>query len=155
MASLKFTVESPLPPGEVFGALIDFSHRRPQLWPAIDPAVYSVHAIGDNWAEATEGSDVLGGIWARERYEWSRGRVRATIVDSNLWLPGGTWEATITPTDDGGSRVAVVRDRQPRSTKARIFEAVMRLVGARVMAGQLARAPAVSGAAVDGPPVAT
>lgn len=151
MASLRFTVDSPRPPEEVFGALIDFSERRPALWPTIDPSVYTLHAAGEGWAEATEGTDVMGGIWARERYDWSPGRVRATIVDSNMWLPGGTWEATITSRTGGGSRVTVVRDRHPRNVKARMFEVVMRIIGARVLAAELSKAPAVSGAPVTRP----
>ena len=146
MAQVRFTVQSPRPTQEVFRALVDFSSDRPSLWPAIDRSVYTVHAVGDGWAEVTEGSDVMGGIWAREHYEWQPGHVRARIVESNFWHPGGIWEATITPAVGGGSRVAVVRDRVPRIPRARVLELMLRVVGSKVLAADLGRAPAVSGA---------
>lgn len=145
MAAVRFTIESPRHPSEVIDALTDFTPRRPDLWPSIDPSVYVVHEVGDGFAEATEGSDVMGGIWARERYEWSDRHVRATLVESNLWHPGGTWEATVTPRDGGGSRIAVVRDRTPKVLRARLLEAMLRVAGARVLAADLAKAPALTG----------
>jgi hypothetical protein len=132
----------------VLAALVDFTERRPELWTAIDPAVYEVHTVGDRTADVTEGSDVLGGIWAREHYEWDGATVRATIVASNLWLPGGTWQATVTADHAGGSRIEVVRDRQARNVRGRVLEALLRLVGRRMLAAELARAPAVAGAGV-------
>lgn len=145
MAAVSFTIDSPRHPDEVIGALTDFTDRRPDLWPSIDRSVYTVHEVGDGFAEATEGSDVMGGIWARERYEWSNGHVRATLVESNFWHPGGTWQATITPHDGGGSRIEVTRDRDPKVLKARILEAMMRIVGAKILAADLAKAPAITG----------
>lgn len=145
MAVVRFALDSPRNPDEVVDALTDFTDRRPELWPSIDRSVYQVHEVGDGFAEATEGSDVMGGIWARERYEWSGGHVTATLVDSNFWHPGGTWHATITPRDGGGSHVEVTRDRAPKVFKARILEAMMRVVGARILAADLAKAPAVTG----------
>lgn len=59
MARLAFTIQSPRTPAEVQAALTDFSADRPSLWPAIDPDVYRVHDVGDDWAEVTEGSAVM------------------------------------------------------------------------------------------------
>lgn len=145
MAAVEFTLDSPRRPDEVIDALTDFTDRRPELWPSIDRSVYTVHEVGDGFAEATEGTDVMGGIWARERYEWSNGHITATLVDSNFWHPGGTWQATITPRDGGGSRIAITRDRVPKVFKARILEAMMRVAGARILAADLAKAPAITG----------
>lgn len=145
MTRLTFTVDSPRPAEDVLGALVEFTERRPELWPAIDPAVYQVHTVGDGTAEVTEGSDVMGGIWAHEHYDWSGDTVRATIVESNLWHPGGTWQATVTPSDAGGSRVEVVRDRRARTLKGRVLETLLKVVGRRLLASDLARAPAVAG----------
>ncbi len=66
MATIKFQVESPLETEEVLAALTDFSERRPELWPAIDANVYRVHKLSDGSALVTEGTDVMGGIWATE-----------------------------------------------------------------------------------------
>lgn len=93
MVEVRFTLETRVAPDVVLAAARDFSARRPELWPSIDPAVYAVHAIGDTWAEVTEGSADLGGIWARERYEWSApGMIRAEVQASNVFAPGSSWE---------------------------------------------------------------
>jgi hypothetical protein len=119
MARVEFQVRSPLAPEAVLANLVDFSERRTQLWPAIDPRVYEVHATGEEWAEVTEGSDVMGGIWARERYDWSRpGLVEATIQDSNVWHPGGTWTLAAVSDGNGGSTLSVVRDRRAKTARA-------------------------------------
>ena len=149
MARIEFEVSSPLSPETVLSSLVDFGERRPELWPAIDPRVYRVHAVGDSWAEVTEGTDVLGGIWARERYDWSEpGVVQATIQDSNFWHPGGTWSVRAQPGPDGGSRLTVTRDRRAKGVKARLFEVLVKIAGARILASELRKAPAL-GLAVE------
>jgi hypothetical protein len=143
---IKFEVESPLEPEAVLKSLTDFSERRPELWPAIDPEVYRVHEVSASSALVTEGTDVMGGIWARELYEWDgSGTVRATIQESNFWHPGGTWELTATQRNGGGSILRVARNRRAKNAKSRLFEAMMRVVGARVLAKELLKAPAISG----------
>jgi hypothetical protein len=144
MATIEFQVESPLQASEVIEALTDFSERRLELWPAIDPEVYRVHEVSSGSALVTEGTDVMGGIWATELYEWNGSNtVRATVQDSNFWHSGGTWELTAEPRDGGGSVLRVTRDRRPKNVKARVFEMMMRVVGARVLASELLKAPAV------------
>jgi hypothetical protein len=149
MATIRFEVESPLEPEAVLEALTDFSERRPELWPAIDPKVYRVHEESVSSALVTEGTAVMGGIWATELYEWDGSEtVRATIHESNFWHPGGTWELTAAPRAGGGSVLRVTRDRRAKNAKARVLELMMRLVGARVLARELLKAPAVSGQTV-------
>ena len=150
MGKIRFEVESPRDPGAVLDALTDFSDRRPELWPAIDPEVYRVHEQAPSSALVTEGTDFMGGIWATELYEWNgSGTVRATIQGSNFWHPGGTWELTAAPRDGGGSTLTVTRDRRAKNAKARLLETMMRFVGARVLAKELLKAPAVSGQPVE------
>ena len=67
--TMHFSVHSRLPPDLFLAALTNFSEKRPQLWPHLDPRFYLVHARGDTWAEVTEGSDFAGGIWERARYD--------------------------------------------------------------------------------------
>jgi hypothetical protein len=143
---IQFEVESLLPPDAVLEALTDFSKRRPELWPAIDPKIYQVHEVSASSALVTEGTDVMGGIWATELYEWDgSGTVRATIQESNFWHPGGTWELTAAPRSGGGSLLRVTRVRRAKNAKARLFEVMMRVVGGKVLAKELLKAPAVSG----------
>jgi len=144
MARIEFELGSPLSPEAVLSNLVDFGEHRPELWPAIDARVYRVHAVGDGWAEVTEGTDFLGGIWARERYDWSEpGMVQATILDSNFWYPGGIWRLRAEPGPDGGSRLTVIRDRRAKGLKARLFEGLVRFAGARILASELRKAPAL------------
>ncbi len=92
----------------------------------------------------TEGSNVFGGIWAREHYDWAtHGVVRATIQDSNSWHPGGTWTLRAEPGPNGGSRLAVFRDRRAKTAKARALETLMRVAGGRMLASELRKAPAL------------
>jgi Polyketide cyclase / dehydrase and lipid transport len=151
MATIRFQVESPLDSEHVLAALTDFSDRRPELWPAIDPNVYRVHELTNGSALVTEGTDVMGGIWATELYQWNGSTtVRATVEQSNFWHPGGTWELTAAPRDGGGSVLQVTRDRRPKNAKARVFEVMMRVVGARILAKELLKAPAISSSTRSG-----
>ena len=143
---IQLEVKSPLEPEAVLEALTDFSEHRPQLWPAIDPKVYRVHEVSASSALVTEGTDVMGGMWATELYEWDgSGTVRATIQESNFWHPGGTWELTAAQRNGGGSILKVTRNRRAKNAKSYVFEMMMRIVGARILAKELLKAPAISG----------
>ncbi len=88
MAKIQISADSDLPADTVLTAITDFSSRRPQLWPNIDPGIYKVHQVGADWADVTEGSKIAGGVWTRERYDWSvPGVVRATVQDPTSSSP--------------------------------------------------------------------
>jgi hypothetical protein len=111
----------------VRAAVTDFSERRPQIWSGIDPKRFTVHALGDSTAEVTEGGREFGGIWARERYDWSDpDRVVARVLDSNIFGPGSRWELRVRPTAAGGSRVEWTSLRQPSSLKGRLVVLALR-----------------------------
>src|SRR6266508_553412 len=119
MAKLSYGVDSKLGPDPILRATVDFSERRPEIWPNISRQFYRVHELGDCWADVTEGSK--GGTWARERYEWPNpGTVRATVQDSNIFQPGGTWELRALPKEDGGTRIDVLYHRQARGLKGQL-----------------------------------
>ena len=71
MAKIHYEADGAISPALFIAALTDFSDRRPELWPNLDAKYYELHELGDTWAEVTEGTDLLGGVWARERYDWS------------------------------------------------------------------------------------
>jgi hypothetical protein len=123
---IEVSLDSDVPADRVFAAITDFTDRRPDLWPNISRKFYEVHATGDNWAEATEGTEVIGGIWARERYEWSPGQVRATVMGSNV-CKSGIWEMRISPRD-GGSHIEIVNHRQFKG-KGHVLAAGLVLMG--------------------------
>lgn len=133
MASFSFAVDSHLPATAVLDAATDFSDRRPHLWPNIDPRAYTVHSLAPGRAEVTEGSSALGGVWARESYDWSRqGIVRATVQESNIFEPGGTWELRATTRSGGGCRVEVSVRRQAKGVRGRLVGVMMTLGGRKV-----------------------
>ena len=51
MARLEFDVDTSLSPERVAGALLDFSPRRPEIWPGIEPSLYEVYSVGETSAE--------------------------------------------------------------------------------------------------------
>ena len=139
MVEIRFRLETQLPAPRVLAAATDFSERRPQIWSGIDPQRYRVHSLGPTWAEVTEGGGKLGGIWARERYDWSTpGVVTAEVQDSNVFRPGSRWELRVSPTDVGGSVVEWRSSRLPRGVKGRIVVAMLRVAGRRHLSAYLA-----------------
>jgi polyketide cyclase/dehydrase/lipid transport protein len=94
----------------VLEAARDFSERRADLWPDVHVEHLEVHDAGDTWAEATEGNPwPIGFVWERLRYDWSQpGLIKGTVVDSNLFKPGSSWEIKATPVEGGGSRVELI-----------------------------------------------
>ena len=76
MATIRYSAEGTISPERFIAALTDFTDRRPALWPNLDTKFYRLHERGDTWAEVTEGTDVLGGVWARERYVDDQDRPR-------------------------------------------------------------------------------
>jgi len=133
VAKFSFALDSSLPATAVLGAATDFSDQRPRLWPNIDPRAYRVHSVAAGRAEVTEGSAALGGVWARESYDWSQpGTVRATVQESNIFQPGGTWELRAIAQPGGGCRVEVSVRRRARGLRGHVVGAMMALMGRRV-----------------------
>jgi len=135
MPRIEYSVETDVPSEQVMSAITDFSDRRPDLWPNISRKFWKLHDRGETWAECTEGSEVAGGIWARERYEWTANRIVGTVQDSNIFK-SGTWTMTVEPRPDGGARVTVVSDRRPKG-KGLLFAPMMLLNGKRMLTGHL------------------
>ncbi len=91
MARIQISTDSDVSADTVLAAITDFSPRRPALWPNLDPGVYTVHRRGIDWADVTEGSKIAGGVWTRERYDWSvPGVVRVTSRSSRTAGPRGS-----------------------------------------------------------------
>ena len=127
MPKVSFSVDTDVAPEQVFAAITDFSDDRPRLWPNIGRDVYKLHGEGENWAECTEGGDDFGGVWAKERYEWSPGHVKATVMESNIF-ESGVWEMRITPREGGGSHVEVLNHRHTKG-KGRLIAPIIKLAG--------------------------
>lgn len=126
MARVEFNVKSgSVPPERFIAALTDFSPKRAELWPNIDEQHLKVHEVGADSADVTEGSSLAGGVWERNRYDWSTpGTVRVETTESNTWQPGSSWLYTVKP-DGAGSDIHVVVERRPASVKGRLIAALL------------------------------
>ena len=136
MAKVEMDVETSASPEAVKAALLDFSDRRPEIWPGIEPSLYEVYAIGDTFADVREGSKMPGAeIWAKEHYDWSAGDLISwTVQESTFCAPGSGVSAAITPRGDGGSRIHLTWTRTPTSLVGRLATAVIVLTRGRPVA---------------------
>ena len=102
----------------VLEAARDFSSRRAELWPDVHVENLQVHEAGDTWADVTEGNPwPIGLVWERLRYDWSEpGAVKGTVLDSNIFKPGSTWEIHAAPSGVG-SRVELIAVRHLRGVR--------------------------------------
>lgn len=138
MARIHYEADGPVSPEKFIAGLTDFSERRPELWPNLDAKFFKVHELGATWAEVTEGTDVLGGVWAREHYDWSQpGLVRLELLESADFRPGTLIEYRVTPGPVGGCHVAVDFQRIATSLRGRFVGAVVQLTGVRRFGGDL------------------
>ena len=115
MARVRVVQESSASPEQVLEAARDFSLRRAELWRDVYVEHMTIHDQGETWADVTEGNPWGPWlVWERLRYDWSQpGSLRGTVIESNLFKPGSTWELHVTPAE-GGSRVEIVALRQLR-----------------------------------------
>jgi hypothetical protein len=134
MPTTRFVVHTSMSPSDVMALLTDFGPDRANRWPNVDEAHFTVHDLGPDWAEVTEGN-AMG--WERERYTWDAeaGTVAINTVDSNLWGPGSGWRYELT-TAAAGTDMQVTLTRVPKSFRGRLFGALIPLVGARTLGRQ-------------------
>ena len=132
MAKIHYEADGAVSAERFLAALTDFGEHRPELWPELDAKFYHLHERGETWAEVTEGTDVLGGVWARERYDWSEpGRVTLTLLESPDFRAGTVTTYDVRANPDGGCHVAVDFQRIAASPRGRFVGAVVQLAGAR------------------------
>jgi polyketide cyclase/dehydrase/lipid transport protein len=125
MPKVELDVETTVSPDRVRAALLDFSDRRPEIWPGIEPSLYEVFSVGDTSAEIKEGSRMPGmAVWAVEHYDWSTpDRVTWTVKQSNFCAPGSYVSAAFAPRPGGGTRVHVTWNRRPTTLAGRVATA--------------------------------
>jgi len=128
--TIKVNAESSAPPERVLQAARDFSPQRAKVWTNVKHKYLKVHESGEGFADVTEGTWIVGLFWERSRYDWSQpGSVKATVIDSNVFEPGSTWEIRASPRN-GGSAVEMTLNRNFRGgPKGMIGAAVNHTVG--------------------------
>jgi hypothetical protein len=127
----KFSFELDVrdPPGQVMGAMVDFSDRRPEIWPNLTARLYRVHELGPGTADVTEGTALPGvDVWERVTYEWTDSVVRSVVTDGKIFRPGGTVTFRAEPHGDG-SRISVDYDRRSKTLLGRCLGAMLQLSG--------------------------
>jgi hypothetical protein len=128
--TINVKAESSLPPERVLEAARDFSPRREQVWTNVKANHLEVHERGESFAEVTEGAWIFGLFWERSRYEWSQpGSVKATVIDSNVFEPGSTWEIRATSHGTGSTVEMFLNRTFRRGPKGRIGSALNHTVG--------------------------
>jgi hypothetical protein len=138
VAKIRYEADGAIPPERFIAALTDFSDRRPELWPSLDARFYRLHELGPTWADVTEGTDVLGGVWGREHYDWSEsGLVRLELADSADFRPGTHIDYRVSARPGGGCHVAVDFQRIAISPRGRLVGVAVQLGGARRFANDL------------------
>jgi hypothetical protein len=131
MPTIRLHMTSTLSAPELMAVLTDFSPARPRLWPTIDANHFRVHALGDTWAEVTEGT---ASAWERARYDWDHQRQRVTVAthDSKVFGPGGGWVFQLTP-QETDTRIDIELTRSPAMFTKRILAALLPLVASRAL----------------------
>lgn len=118
MPTVRVSVGTTVAAEVVLEAARDFTDRRAELFRDVHLAHLKIHEIGDGYADVTEGNPwPIGYVWERLHYDWSQpGSVKGTVIDSNIFKPGSTWEIRATPTDKG-STVEIIGVRRLRGFK--------------------------------------
>jgi hypothetical protein len=136
MSTVHVVLDSTLPPEQVLAAARDFSDHREDVFPAVSVKRLTAHALGDTWADVTEGTRAGPVVnWERCRYDWSTpGSVTATVTASNVYALPSSWRIAATPAAEG-SRVEMWWLREfRRGPKGRLFGTVFRHFGDRLFA---------------------
>ena len=141
MPKVELDLETDVSPERVRAALLDFSPRRPEIWPGITPSLYEVYEVGPTSADIKEGTKMPGSeFWAREHYDWSTpGLVTWTVRESNFCTPGSSVSAAIAPREGGGSRIHIVWNRTATTFAGRMAARMIALTKGRLVRASFER----------------
>jgi hypothetical protein len=139
---LDLDVATTLTPGQVRTALLDFSDRRPEIWPGITPELYEVRSADGTTALVKEGTRMgRAEFWELARYDWSDPTtVRWTVVESNFCTPGSYVSATPAQAADGSTNVHVHWERTGSTVLGKIVCRLMVLTRGKLVRESLTKA---------------
>jgi hypothetical protein len=142
MPKADMTLETTLSFDAVRQALLDFSPRRPEIWPGLTPSLYEVYAVGETTADVKEGTKMpFGAFWAKERYDWSDPTtIRWTVQESNFCTAGSYVSATFKPGVGGGTRVELHWERTGTTPLGKVITHMIGLVKGKPVAASFEKA---------------
>ncbi|MDG6106434.1 hypothetical protein Daura_27255 [Dactylosporangium aurantiacum] len=119
MPTIHLSATTTVTPAQFVASLTDFGPGRSKLFANSSDEYLTVHDLGPDRADVTEGS---GGVWERLRYDWSDPhRVVMTTVDSNVWGGASGHTYTFTRRPDGTTLIDAVVVREGRNLKGRVI----------------------------------
>ena len=123
MPTASFDVESPATPEQIREAMLDFTERRPKLWPGLAAKYFEVYSVGETTADIREGTGFPFNVWAKEHYDWSEPDTFAwTVQESNFCAPQTSGVVMkVAPREGGGSIVHIDWRREPTSLKGKMI----------------------------------
>lgn len=137
MSTIHLSQTTTATPEQFVAALTDFGPDRSKLFGRSADEYLKVHSQGPHQADVTEGS---GGVWERLHYDWSDpNRVDMRTTDSNLWGGGSGHTYTLTRKPNGTTDLDVVVVRDGKNLKGRVLGGLLRIVGKRILGGELAK----------------
>jgi hypothetical protein len=121
MPRVEIRMKASLAPEQLMGAMLDFSERRPDLWPGLARKFYEVYEVEGTSAHVKEGTTGPPfSVWARERYDWSTPwKVTWTVEESNFCVPGSGVTMTVSRAN-GGSEIFLEWQREPSNWRGKI-----------------------------------
>jgi hypothetical protein len=141
MARFEFDLDTTLPTKKITDYMLDFSERRPEIWPDLAPEFYEVYEVGETSADVKEGSVMPGmKVWAKEHYDWSTpGTISWKAVESNFCTPGSGVEFRLTDRKDGGTHIHGTWERHPASFVGRIIVGLAVLTRGKVITSGISK----------------
>ena len=131
MSTIHMKQTTTVTPEQYIAGLTDFGPGRSQLFPNSADDQLTVHHLGTDEADVTEGS---GGTWERLHYDWSDPtRVVLETTGSNVWGGSSGHTYTFTRNPDGTTEVELVTVREGKNLKGRLLGLVLGTVGKRVL----------------------
>lgn len=131
MPSLHIKAKTAISPEQFLSALIDFGPGRGTIWGNSQSTYFTLHSIGANEADVTEGSTAFSGVWERLLYDWSKpGIIKLRTIDSNIWATGSGWQYTLEEANDNaGTLITAKVTRYPNSKKGYLILMIVATVG--------------------------
>lgn len=115
-STIEFSYPTTATLEQFIAGLTDFGPGRSEVFADSTDEYLTVHSLGADCADVTEGSR---GIWERLRYDWSDpSRITMRTTDSNLWGGASGHTYGLTPQPDGTKSPTRLSPMEARAVSA-------------------------------------